>query len=224
MKPGRLKVAVFQHMETEGPGFFPEILRSREVSVEIHRLYDTGETPAGISSPLIIMGGEMSVHDEKEFPFLAGEKEIIRRYIREGRPVVGICLGAQLIADAMGSRVYPGTKEFGWCRIERESPDYFREFPGRIEVFQFHGDTFDLPNGAVLLWKGFEVKHQMFLLGSAAGVQFHPEITLPLIREWTNELPAREIKSLNAESSRNIPPSHAFCEELVDRFLLEGMR
>jgi len=224
MKTEGMKVAVFQHMETEGPGFFPEILGSRGISCEIHRLYDTGELPAGISSPLIIMGGGMSVHDEKEFPFLIGEKEIIRRYFREGRPVAGICLGAQLIADAVGSRVYPGTREFGWCRITKESREHFQGFPDRMEVFQFHGDTFDLPGGAVLLWKGFEVKHQMFLLGSAAGVQFHPEITLPLIRAWTKERPAREIERLVAESSRNIPLFHAFCKELVDRFLLQGSR
>lgn len=219
-----MKVAVFQHMESEGPGFFPDLLRLRGVSCEIHRLYDTGEPPASISSPLIIMGGSMSVHDEKEFPFLTGEKEIIRRYIREGRPVVGICLGAQLIADAAGSRVYPDTKEFGWCGIARESPEYFRGFPDMMEVFQFHGDTFDLPGAAVLLWKGHEVKNQMFLFGSAAGVQFHPEITLPLIREWARELPARDIERLIAESTRKIPLSRAFCEELVDRFLLQGMR
>jgi GMP synthase-like glutamine amidotransferase len=224
MEPGMMQVAIFQHLETEGPGFFPELLGSRGISCEIHRLYDTGEPPAGISSPLVIMGGGMSVHDEKEFPFLAGEKEIIRRSIREGRPVVGICLGAQLIADAVGSRVYPGKKEFGWCRIARESSDYFHSFPDRMEVFQFHGDTFELPGGAVLLWKGVEVKHQMFLLGSAAGVQFHPEITVPLIREWAKELPAKEIDSLIAESSRYIPLSHTFCEELVDRFLLQGSR
>ena len=163
----------------------------------------------------------MSVHDEKEFPFLAQEKEIIRRYIRDRRPVVGICLGAQLIADATGSRVYPGTKEFGWCGIARESLEYFQGFPDRMVVFQFHGDTFDLPRGAVLLWKGHDVKHQMFLFGSAAGVQFHPEITVPLIRRWAEELPARGIDRLIAESSRNIPLSHAFCEELVDRFLLQ---
>jgi GMP synthase (glutamine-hydrolysing) len=219
-----MRVAIFQHMETEGPGFFPEILGSRGISCEIHRLCDTGETPKGISSPLIIMGGGMSVHDEKEFPFLAEEKEIIRRYIRQGGPVVGVCLGAQLIADAAGSRVYPGTKEFGWCEIARENGEHFPRFPDRMEVFQFHGDTFDLPVGAVLLWKGFEVKHQMFLLGSAAGVQFHPEITLPLIREWAKNRPAREIERLIAESSRHIPLSHAFCEVLVDRFLLQGMK
>jgi GMP synthase (glutamine-hydrolysing) len=219
-----MKVAVFQHMETEGPGFFPELLGSRGISCEIHRLYDTGEPPAGISSPLVIMGGGMSVHDEKEFPFLAGEKEIIRRSIRKGRPVVGVCLGAQLIADAAGSRVYPGKKEFGWCGIARESPEYFQGFPDRMEVFQFHGDTFDLARGAVLLWKGQEVKNQMFLLGSATGVQFHPEITLPLIREWAKEIPALDVDSLIAESSRYIPLSHSFCEGLVDRFLLQGSR
>jgi GMP synthase (glutamine-hydrolysing) len=224
MKTEGRKVSVFQHMESEGPGFIPDLLASRAVTCEIHRLYETGVPPARISSPLIIMGGGMSVHDEKEFPFLAQEKEIIRRYIREGRRVIGICLGAQLIAAATGARVYPGPKEFGWCGIARESPEYFQGFPDRMVVFQFHGDTFDLPRGAALLWKGHDVKHQMFLLGSAAGVQFHPEITVPLIRRWAEELPAMGIERLIAESSRNIPLSHAFCEELVDRFLLQGSR
>jgi GMP synthase-like glutamine amidotransferase len=219
-----MKVAIFQHMDSEGPGFFPDILGARKVPFEIHRLYETGEVPAGSRSPLIIMGGSMSVHDEREFPFLKGEKEIIRRHISEERPVLGICLGAQLIADATGSRVYPGRREFGWCEVQREDHRYFQSLPDRMEVFQYHGDTFDLPGGAVLLWKGREVKHQMFLLGSAAGVQFHPEITIPLIREWGREAPPRELREIMARSSRLIPPSHALCEELVDRFLLQGMR
>ncbi|HMA06085.1 MAG TPA: type 1 glutamine amidotransferase [Methanomicrobiales archaeon] len=226
MKPvqtGGLEIALFQHMDSEGPGFFPDLFRARGMPFEIHRLYETGEPPPDIRSPLVILGGGMSVHDEREFPFIATEKEIIRRYLREGRPVVGICLGAQLIADAAGSRVYPGAREFGWCGIARESPEHFRKCPDRMEVFQFHGDTFDLPGGAVLLWKGREVKHQMFLLGSAAGVQFHPEITLPLIREWAKEHPARYIERLVAESSGKIPLSHAFCKELVDRFVLRGL-
>jgi GMP synthase (glutamine-hydrolysing) len=216
-------VSIFQHMEIEGAGSFPDLLTSRGVQVETYRLYETGEVPGGIETPLIIMGGAMSVHDEKEFPFLAGEKEILRRYIREGRPVVGICLGAQLIADAAGSRVYPGTRESGWCDVYKEHPGYFSGFPGRMKVFQFHGDTFDLPDGALLLWRGSEVRHQMFLLGSAAGVQFHPEITVPLIREWYRDLPVTGLRSLETRSSRLIPSSHAFCEELVDRFLLRGM-
>jgi GMP synthase (glutamine-hydrolysing) len=218
------QVSIFQHMEIEGPGIFPDLLASRGVPVEIHRLFETGEVPTGIEAPLIIMGGAMSVHDEKEFPFLAGEKEIIRMYIRTGRPVVGICLGAQLIADAAGSRVYPGTRESGWCDVYKEHPGYFSGFPGRMKVFQFHGDTFDLPEGTLLLWRGSEVPHQMFLLGSAAGVQFHPEITFPLIREWHRDLPHTGLERLVSRSRRFIPPSHAFCGELVDRFLLRGMR
>ncbi|HVN65349.1 MAG TPA: type 1 glutamine amidotransferase [Methanomicrobiales archaeon] len=224
MKPGRPEVAIFQHMEIEGAGIFPDLLASRGVPAEVHRLDETGEAPAGIDTPLIIMGGAMSVHDEREYPFLAGEKEIIRRYIREGRPVIGICLGAQLIADAAGARVYPGTREFGWCDVYKEHPGYFSGFPGRMKVFQFHGDTFDLPDGAVLLWRGREVRHQMFLLGSAVGVQFHPEITLPLIDAWSGDLPPAALRGLEVRSSRLIPPSHAFCGELVDRFLLGGTR
>jgi GMP synthase-like glutamine amidotransferase len=219
-----MEVAIFQHMESEGPGFLPDLFRARGVPLEIHRLYETGEPPSEIRSPLVIMGGSMSVHDEKEFPFLAGEKAIIRRCIRTGRPVVGICLGAQLIADAAGSRVYPGVREFGWCEVRKENSGYFRTFPDRMEVFQSHGDTFDLPTGAALLWRGHEVTNQMFLLGSAAGVQFHPEITLPLIREWSREIPSGELQELLARSSRLMPPSHALCEELVDRFLLQGKR
>ena len=214
-----MKVAILQHMESEGPGFFPDVLEARDVSFEIHRLHETGELPR-IRSPLLILGGAMSVHDEKEFPFLAREKEVIRRYIREQRPVVGVCLGAQLIADAAGSRVYPGAREFGWCEVRRVNKGYFPLFPDRMTVFQFHGDTFDLPPGAVLLWKGREVRHQVFLLGSAVGVQFHPEITIPLIGEWGRDLPPAKLRELVARSSHFIPLSHTFCEELVDRFLL----
>jgi len=222
--PGGQKVAIFQHMEIEGAGYFPDLLASREVPVEVHRLYETGEVPVGIQAPIIIMGGAMSVHDEREYPFLAGEKEIIRRYIREGRPVVGICLGAQLIADAAGSRVYPGARESGWCDVYKEHPGYFSGFPGRMKVFQFHGDTFDLPDEAILTWSGREVRHQMFLLGSAAAVQFHPEITIPLIRDWYRDIPGAELGALLTRSTRLIPPSHAFCGELVDRFLLGRTR
>jgi GMP synthase (glutamine-hydrolysing) len=222
MKPGSVEVAIFQHMEIEGAGIFPDLLESRGVRVQVHHLYETGEVPEGLETPLIIMGGAMSVHDGKEFPFLAREKEVIRRYIREARPVLGICLGAQLIADAAGSRVYPGARESGWCDVYKEHPGYFSGFPGRMKVFQFHGDTFDLPEGAILLWRGREVRHQMFLLGSSAGIQFHPEITDALIRDWYRDIPPAELRVLLSRSTRLIPPSHAFCGELVDRFLLRG--
>jgi len=222
MNARRVQVAIFQHMESEGPGIFPDLLAKRGVPFGIHRLDETGVVPSGLSSPLIIMGGAMSVHDEREFPFLAGEKEIIRRHIRKGIPVVGICLGAQLIADAAGARVYPYRKELGWRGIERESADYFPGFPDRMEVFQFHGDTFDLPAGATLLWRGREVRNQMFLHGSAAGIQFHPEITVPLITDWMKGLPAPDFQRLLDDSARLIPACHAFCEHVVDRFLLGG--
>ena len=222
MKTGMPAVAIFQHMEIEGAGIFPDLLASRGIPAEVHRLYETGDVPTGIDTPIIIMGGAMSVHDEKEYPFLVKEKEIIHRYLRERKPMLGICIGAQLIAEAAGSRVYRGTRESGWCDVFKEHPGYFSAFPGHMKVFQFHGDTFDLPDGATLLWRGREVRNQMFLLGSAVAVQFHPEITKSLISDWFRDLPPAELLVLLSRSARLIPPSHVLCGELVDRFLLGG--
>jgi GMP synthase-like glutamine amidotransferase len=126
------------------------------------------------------LGGPMSVNDEADLPWLKEEKHFISEAISSGKPVLGICLGAQLIANALGARVYPGRhKEIGWFDIECTSndPDLFR-FPKTATVFHWHGETFDLPPGASRLARSAGCENQAFQIGSRVmGLQFHLETT-----------------------------------------------
>jgi GMP synthase-like glutamine amidotransferase len=129
---------------------------------------------------LIVMGGPMSVNDEPAFPWLRREKEFIRGAVERGVPVLGVCLGAQLIASALGAKIYKNPhKEIGWFPIEGLDgpPDVFR-FPESCAVFHWHGETFDLPSGAVRLAKSAAYENQAFQIGRRViGLQFHLEIT-----------------------------------------------
>ena len=130
---------------------------------------------------LIIMGGPMSVNDEDKFSWLALEKQFIREVISAGIPVLGICLGAQLIANAMGASVFPNAvKEIGWLPIHAVISDDCEAFtfPAIETVFHWHGETFDLPLGAIALAKSEGCENQAFQLGeSVIGLQFHLETT-----------------------------------------------
>jgi GMP synthase (glutamine-hydrolysing) len=152
---------------------------------EVPETLDLGQT-AG----LVVLGGPMNVDQVAEYPFLATEVGWIRQAVETKTPVLGICLGAQLLAKSLGAKVYPnGVKEIGWYEIE-VTPDaaFDRLFAGsrpRETVFEWHGDTFDLPPGAVHLATTRQCRHQAFRFGpSAWGLQFHVEMTRQLIEQW----------------------------------------
>jgi GMP synthase (glutamine-hydrolysing) len=179
-----MRVTIIQHVAFEEPsGLLPHLTEANDV-VSICRL-DLGDAIPDLDSFdwLIVLGGPMSVHDEERYRWLAPEKCLIRTAINAGKVVFGICLGSQLIADALGSRVYPNEhQEIGWFPIHRtveaEQCPLGRVFPATTHSFHWHGDTFDLPSGAVLLASSLGCLNQAFAIGDKIlGVQFHPEIT-----------------------------------------------
>ena len=177
-----MRAHYLQHVEFEGLGIIEDSLRARGVEVSGTRLYAGDSLPAlDDIDLLVVMGGPMSVNDEAELPWLAAEKAFIRQALTADKRVLGVCLGAQLIASALGQRVYLGAeKEIGWLPIYGNTHlnGAAFHFPDQIDVLHWHGETFDLPAGAVLLASSEVCRHQAFQLGrSVIGLQFHPEVT-----------------------------------------------
>jgi GMP synthase (glutamine-hydrolysing) len=135
---------------------------------------------------LIVMGGSMAVYEADQYPFLRDELRLIAEAIRLGCPVLGICLGSQLLACAAGGRVYRGSRtEVGWLPVRLVERDPWLEgWPDVFEPFHWHGDTFHLPPGATLLASTEAFAHQAFRVGSGVGLQFHVEATADMVREW----------------------------------------
>ena len=189
------EVLVFQHDPFEDLGFFGEVLDKQGADYRVLRLFE-GEMPAeewGQVKALIVLGGWMSVDEENEYPFLRWEKRIIRAAIDEAVPMLGICLGAQLIAAELGASVFRGSvKEIGWSPISitphGQVDSLLGYMPENATVFQWHGSGFDLPPGAIRLATSAHYGTQAFRLGKTIyGLQFHLEVTPPMILRWIEE-------------------------------------
>jgi len=169
----------------------------------------------------MFMGGPMSVNDEQELPWLKEEKALIRDVVKRSQPVLGICLGAQLIASAFGARVYPCMPETGWHMLKREDTvtGIISSFPAHFPVFQFHGETFDLPAGAHLLVTGDAVNNQAFSYKSALGLQFHLEITEAIIRQWILDMDIGTKEKILKESPSYLVESNRLCRMIAEAFI-----
>ncbi len=168
-----------QHVSFETPGLLSDLFAEKGYSFRTTALF-RGEVLPTVEEfdMLVIMGGPMSVHDEDLFPWLRAEKALIGAAIHKDKKVLGICLGAQLIAEVMGGRVYPNPeKEIGFWPVQ------WKERPGKEDLFfHWHGETFDLPPGAELLASSLACVNQAFRVGDRVlGIQFHPEVTPGLI-------------------------------------------
>jgi GMP synthase-like glutamine amidotransferase len=192
-----MRVHYLQHVPFEGLGRMDALLESRGHSLSASRLFASPELP-GLADfdALIAMGGPMSVNDEADYPWLAPEKRLVRESIGSGKPVLGVCLGAQLIASSLGSRVYRNAeKEIGWLPVEGiapADPAMFR-FPPSLTAFHWHGETFDLPPGASRLAASAGCANQAFQVGRRTiGLQFHlettPESALALVENCESDI------------------------------------
>ena len=189
------EVLVFQHDLFEDLGFFAEVLEKQGADYRVVRLFH-GEMPAEEWEhvrALIILGGPMNVDEEENFPFLRWEKRIIRAAIDEAVPMLGVCLGAQLIAATLGTPVFHGpVKEIGWSPISitphGQVDSLLGYLPESATVFQWHGDGFDLPPGAIRLASSAHYSTQAFRVGKTIyGLQFHLEVTPRMIERWIDE-------------------------------------
>jgi len=177
-----MRAHTLQHVHFEGLGSIAPWLAAAGYDITATRFFESAELPdVDEIDLLVVMGGPMSVNDEERFPWLAAEKRFIQAAIQAGKPVLGVCLGAQLIASAAGARVFANPhKEIGWFPvqgIDSGSPAHFC-FPPSATVFHWHGETFDLPAGAVRLAQSQACPNQAFQLGrSVIGLQFHLETT-----------------------------------------------
>lgn len=174
-----------QHVPFEGLGSMEAVLKEKGHQLSSTHIYVNQDLPVLSDIDwLIVMGGPMGVYEEDIYPWLKTEKRFIREAIDGGKIVLGICLGAQLIADVLGAGVYKNSdKEIGWFTINRsvdvESMMLAKAIPEQVEVFHWHGDTFDLPQDAILLAESEACKNQGFILDERVlALQFHLETTL----------------------------------------------
>ena len=184
-----MRIHYLQHVPFEGLGYINDWANEQGHPVSVTRLFEKKQFPQQDQFDfLIVMGGPMSIHDIELYPWLVDEKGFIQAAIEAEKPILGICLGAQLLADVLGSRVYKGKqKEIGWFPIfrSRQLPAKWAGImPAELKVFHWHGETFDLPAGSVHLANSEVCQNQGFVWNErVVALQFHLESTPHSVRQ-----------------------------------------
>jgi GMP synthase (glutamine-hydrolysing) len=223
-----MKALIVTHHPEEGPGLLEDILKEQNWEMKEVGLWNGDNLPNPTPFHLLIlMGGPMSVNDDALHPFLEQEKQFVRQWIHNGNPTVGICLGAQLIAHCLGGRVYKGpNEEIGWYDLilteEGRRDPCLQLFPMHFPVFQWHGETFDLPQDAILLATAQDYPHQAFRFGDLTyAFQFHCEVTKKMVKAWLGTSEVNEVKRQEITSSLHIhlPVVHQSCRNIMQPLL-----
>ena len=221
---------VLQHVAWEGPGLIAFEARERRLFLDVRRL-DQGD---GIPNPdqvegLVVMGGPMGAYETDKYPYLAQECRLIRELAHRNRPVLGVCLGAQLLASSLGAKIYPGQQaEVGYGSVELtpegKQDSLFESVEDPVPVFHWHGDTFDLPEGAVLLASNKQYRHQAFRFGSCAyGLQFHVEPDSETWSGWQKQLPSQLAGDDDPRRSRVEQVGRGVIARFFDAALSQGI-
>jgi GMP synthase-like glutamine amidotransferase len=213
MKP----IQIFRHIACEGPGYLGDYLTSRDIPFHTICLDQGEEVPddPGASSGLVFMGGPMSVNDP--LPSIEKELKLIRKAHQENIPVLGHCLGGQLIGKALGGEITSNpVPEMGWYPVtgydNELSRDWLKELPEIFEVFHWHGETFSLPDNAVPLLQSDVCNNQAFVLGRSLAFQCHVEMKDNMVQEWFDVYEADV-----PEPSSSVQSREQMLENLKDR-------
>lgn len=197
-----MSVLILKNVSHEGPGTIEDFLLDNAITYQVADLSSNDFLPADGFDTLIMMGGPMSVNESDRFPYIADEISLARDCVQKGKKMLGVCLGAQIMARALGARVYPGDKpEIGWHDIEiaddgLTDPLIVRlathprsgEVERKFKVFHIHGETFDIPEGAVRIAGSALYQNQAFRYGkNAYAFQYHIEVSREMIFEWLKD-------------------------------------
>lgn len=227
------KILVLQHHPVEGLGTIAEALENAALAWQIVRIFDGHPVPQAVTGAggLVVMGGPMGVYQTARYPWLAEEMKLIRDAVAHGRPVLGVCLGAQIVAAALGAKVEknPAGKEIGWHPVRLESAaredSLMRGIPETFTPFHWHGDIFELPAGAVSLASSDKTPCQAFRYGdNVYALQFHIEVratnVAAMAAEWPRELEREEIDGnrMIAECERHLPLLETIAERVFSRW------
>ena len=230
-----MRVHFIQHVSFETPGYLLTWAESNKYSVSYSKVYETAHFPeTNLFDLLIVLGGPMNIYEEGTYNWLKSEKYFIKKSIKDNKKVLGICLGAQLVADALGSKITPNyQKEIGWWPVKKTDYPQINSLtshlPDEFMSFHWHGDTFDLPEGAIQLFSSNACHQQGFLHGqNTAALQFHLEVTSALICEMI-KYEKEELKPSpfvqTEESIQNLTPLHIKIQEhyltgFINNFLI----
>ena len=214
------EILVLQHVACEPLGTIENALRRAGLSHRYVRAQDGQPVPSDIgdAAGLIIMGGPMGAYEEAQYPFLAAEKRLIERALSGNIPILGVCLGGQLLASVLGAPVCSGAqKEIGWHPVtltaEAAGDALWQDIPSPFEGFHWHGDFFETPPESVPLASSLLTPCQAFRFAeNVYGFQFHLEVTEAIIRDWTAAF-AEELRETGMDATpileaipRNLPP------------------
>ncbi len=233
MKP----VAIFRHSPVEGPGYFGTFLNYHSIPWRLFKIDADVALPPGADqfSGLVFMGGPMSVSDD--LPWIAPELALIRQAVADDIPLLGHCLGGQLISKALEGVVSrSAVKEFGWGEVSVADNSVAREWFGdlsKFESFHWHGETFTLPDGATRLLSSRYCENQAFALGKHFGMQCHVEMTEEMVQVWcaagTGEVaggaepPVQSVEAMQIDLARRIAALNAVACRLYAKWML-GLR
>lgn len=233
MKP----VLIVRHVAHEGPGYLAEFFRSHEIPTTLLRI-DAGEAvpdkPRNISG-IVLMGGPMSVNDD--LPWISALETLVREGLDAGLPVLGHCLGGQLMARALGAAISRNpVPEYGWLPVQVDSnpvaSEWFGRLPDQFEAFHWHGETFDCPDGATRVLHSEFCANQGFAIGNSLALQCHVEMTNDLVFDWVHRAepgtldPSPSIQSAEeilAELDRKVAAVQEIADAIYTRWI-HGLR